>query len=173
MKMELAASADGVERLYRETREALAGYFLRRHRATHAAEDLLHETFLRLMRRADRLREARSPRAYLFGIARHLSQAAWSRNARERHVPLDTAAAEVPTQAHDPRVDDMALVSEADVMRAMRFMLLRMKLLAEPTGAVPVAALMARQVPGAVGKRVGVIVSGGNADPALVARILA
>ncbi len=69
-------------------------------------------------------------------------------------------------------VDDMALVSDADVMQAMRFMLLRMKLLAEPTGAVPVAALMAHKVSSVVGKRVGVIVSGGNADPALLSQIL-
>ncbi|MBU4459744.1 MAG: sigma-70 family RNA polymerase sigma factor [Verrucomicrobia bacterium] len=77
--MELSGSADGVDRLYRETREALAGYFQRRHRTAHGVEDLLHETFLRLMRRADRLREARSPRAYVFGIARHVSADAWRR----------------------------------------------------------------------------------------------
>src|SRR5512136_1804678 len=59
-------------------------------------------------------------------------------------------------------VDDMALVSDADVVQAMRFMLIRMKLLAEPTGAVPVAALMRRKVKGIEGKRVGVVVSGGN-----------
>lgn len=65
-------------------------------------------------------------------------------------------------------VDDIVLVADADVIKAMRFMLFRMKLLAEPTGAVPVAALMARKVSGAEGKRVGVVVSGGNADPALI-----
>ncbi len=69
-------------------------------------------------------------------------------------------------------VDDIALVTDADVMDAMRFMLLRIKLLAEPTGAVPVAALMARKVPAVSGKRVGVIVSGGNADPAVLAQVL-
>jgi len=69
-------------------------------------------------------------------------------------------------------VDEIALVTDADVIEAMRFMLLRMKLLAEPTGAVPVAALMARKVPGIAGKRVGVIVSGGNADPAMLLKIL-
>ena len=66
-------------------------------------------------------------------------------------------------------VDDIALVADTDVLEAMRFMLFRMKLLAEPTGAVPVAALMAHKVPGVEGKRVGVIISGGNADPGLVA----
>ena len=69
-------------------------------------------------------------------------------------------------------VDEIALVTDADVIEAMRFMLLRMKLLAEPTGAVPVAALMAHKVDGIAGKRVGVIVSGGNADPAMLLRIL-
>ena len=63
-------------------------------------------------------------------------------------------------------------VSDEDVKEAMRFVLLRMKLLAEPTGAVPVAALLTRTVE-VSGQRVGVIVSGGNADPALVADILA
>jgi threonine dehydratase len=69
-------------------------------------------------------------------------------------------------------VDDIVLVTDADVIEAVRFMLLRMKVLAEPTGAVPVAALMARKVPGVEGKRVGVVVSGGNADPAMLLRIL-
>jgi threonine dehydratase len=69
-------------------------------------------------------------------------------------------------------VDDMALVTDTDVIGAMHFMLLRMKLLAEPTGAVPVAAIMAHKAPGVEGKRVGLIVSGGNADPALLKQIL-
>jgi threonine ammonia-lyase medium form len=69
-------------------------------------------------------------------------------------------------------VDEIVLVTDADVIEAMRFMLLRMKLLGEPTGAVPVAALMARKVDGVAGRRVGVIVSGGNADPAMLSGIL-
>ena len=69
-------------------------------------------------------------------------------------------------------VDEIALVADADVIEAMRFMALRMKLLAEPTGAVPVAALMARKVPAVSGKRVGVVVSGGNADPAMMVKVL-
>jgi threonine dehydratase len=69
-------------------------------------------------------------------------------------------------------VEDIALVTDAEVIEAMRFMLIRMKLLAEPTGAVSVAALMTRKVKGLEDKRVGVIVSGGNADPALLKHIL-
>jgi RNA polymerase sigma-70 factor, ECF subfamily len=100
--MEREATMDGVERLYRESREALAGYFQRRHRAAQAVEDLLHETFLRLLRRADRFREARSPRAYLFGIARHVSADAWRR--AEPPAADGEALESVAAAAPDPRL---------------------------------------------------------------------
>ena len=67
--------------------------------------------------------------------------------------------------------DSVMTVSDNDVKDAMRFMLLRMKLLVEPTGAVPVALLLTKKLE-ARGQRVGVILSGGNADPALVAEVL-
>jgi threonine dehydratase len=62
-------------------------------------------------------------------------------------------------------------VSDEEVKQAMRFMLLRSKLLVEPTGAVPVALLLSGRL-AVRDQRVGVILSGGNADPALVAQIL-
>ena len=62
-------------------------------------------------------------------------------------------------------------VSDQEVKDAMRFLLLRMKLLVEPTGAVPVALLLSGRLD-LRGQRVGVILSGGNADPALVAEIV-
>jgi threonine dehydratase len=43
--------------------------------------------------------------------------------------------------------------------------------LVEPTGAVAVAAILAGKVPVA-GKRVGVILSGGNVDPDVLAGII-
>jgi threonine dehydratase len=63
-------------------------------------------------------------------------------------------------------------VSDDQVKDAMRFLLLTMKLLVEPTGAVP-AALLFSDCLDIKGERVGVILSGGNADPALVAEVLA
>jgi threo-3-hydroxy-L-aspartate ammonia-lyase len=63
-------------------------------------------------------------------------------------------------------------VSDAEVKEAVRFMLLHMKLLVEPTGAVPVALLLSQSLK-LRGQRVGVILSGGNADPVLLAEILA
>jgi RNA polymerase sigma-70 factor (ECF subfamily) len=75
----MTGSPDGVEQLYRDSRWSLMAYFQRRHGAAQGVEDLLQETFLRLLRRADGLRAARSARAYLFGIARHVSADAWRR----------------------------------------------------------------------------------------------
>ncbi|MGI9148543.1 MAG: pyridoxal-phosphate dependent enzyme, partial [Chloroflexota bacterium] len=68
-------------------------------------------------------------------------------------------------------VDRVVSVSDQEVLEAMRFLLLRMKLLVEPTGAVPAALLLSGRLD-LRGQRVGIILSGGNADPALVAQIL-
>jgi threonine dehydratase len=62
-------------------------------------------------------------------------------------------------------------VSDDEVKQAMRFMLLRLKLLVEPTGAVPVALLLSGQLD-VRDQRVGVILSGGNADPGVLADVL-
>ena len=69
-------------------------------------------------------------------------------------------------------VSDMTTVPDAALIQAMRFVWERMKLVVEPTGVLGLAALMS----GAVsfpGKRVGVIVSGGNVDPAQAAAWIA
>jgi len=60
-------------------------------------------------------------------------------------------------------VDDMATVSDDDLVRAMRFVWERMKLVVEPTGVLGLAAACSGKV-AVAGKRVGVIVSGGNVD---------
>jgi threo-3-hydroxy-L-aspartate ammonia-lyase len=67
---------------------------------------------------------------------------------------------------------DVLLVSEDEIRAAVRFLLLRTKLLVEPTGAVAVAAVLAGKLPAPAGARVGVILSGGNVDPATLAGIL-
>ncbi len=60
-------------------------------------------------------------------------------------------------------VTDILLVSEDDIRAAVAFLLTRLKVLVEPTGAVGVAALLAGKVPGQA-ERVGVMLSGGNVD---------
>jgi threonine dehydratase len=62
-------------------------------------------------------------------------------------------------------------VTDDEVKQALRFVLLRMKLLVEPTAAVPVALLLSGRLD-VKGQRVGVILSGGNADPELIAEVL-
>jgi threo-3-hydroxy-L-aspartate ammonia-lyase len=52
------------------------------------------------------------------------------------------------------------------LLRAMKFAFERMKLVFEPSGAAGIAALLERRIPNLAGKRVGVIISGGNVDAA-------
>jgi threo-3-hydroxy-L-aspartate ammonia-lyase len=67
---------------------------------------------------------------------------------------------------------DVLLVSDDEVRAAVRFLALRARIVVEPTGAVPAAAVLAGRLPLARGARVGVVLSGGNIDPALLIDIL-
>jgi threonine dehydratase len=60
-------------------------------------------------------------------------------------------------------VDGIVTVSEADIIAAMRTVWERMKLVIEPSAAVPLAAVIAGRA-AVAGKRVGIILSGGNVD---------
>jgi len=60
-------------------------------------------------------------------------------------------------------VERIVLVSEDEIRAAVKFLLLRLKILVEPSGAVPVAAVLFRKLPKDI-KSVGVIISGGNVD---------
>ena len=61
-------------------------------------------------------------------------------------------------------VDDVVTVSEEGIMAATRLVWERMRIVIEPSAAVPVAALLEEQVPGSSGARIGVILTGGNVD---------
>ena len=69
-------------------------------------------------------------------------------------------------------VSDMATVSEAAIAEAVRFLFARTKLVVEPSGALAVAALLSGAVKPPAGARVGAILSGGNVDGEVMARIL-
>jgi threonine dehydratase len=66
---------------------------------------------------------------------------------------------------------DVLTVSDAEIVEAMRFLLLRLKILVEPTGALAPAALLAGKLPTDT-RRVGVVLSGGNVDAEALARFL-
>jgi len=68
--------------------------------------------------------------------------------------------------------DGVVRISEEEIKAALRFMLSRMKLLTEPSGAVAAAALLHRKLP-ANPKSVGVVLSGGNVDLDSLAQICA
>jgi threonine ammonia-lyase medium form len=64
-------------------------------------------------------------------------------------------------------VDDVITIPDSAIFPMMKFFVERMKIVAEPTGAVAPAAVMAN-VLGLKGKKVAAIVSGGNVDPAVL-----
>jgi threonine dehydratase len=60
-------------------------------------------------------------------------------------------------------VDDILLATEEEIVTAMQHTFARMKIVIEPSAAVPLAVLLYRQL-GVANKKVGVILSGGNVD---------
>jgi threonine dehydratase len=60
-------------------------------------------------------------------------------------------------------VHDIIRVSESDILKAMRLIWERMKIIVEPSSAVPLGALLAHREY-FKGQRIGIILSGGNVD---------
>ena len=85
---------------------------------------------------------------------------------------LPTAPGEITFPIMRQHLESILLVSDQEIAEAVRFLLLRTKLLVEPSGAAPVAALLSGKVSNVAGKRVGVILSGGNIDPHKLAGLL-
>ena len=68
-------------------------------------------------------------------------------------------------------VDDIVTVSDDQLVATMRFFAERMKMIVEPTGCLAAAAAL-QGVVAAEGKKVGILVSGGNVDLARFARLV-
>jgi threonine dehydratase len=60
-------------------------------------------------------------------------------------------------------VDQIVTVSEREILQAMRLIWERMKIIVEPSSAVPLAALFGADLP-IQNKKIGLIISGGNVD---------
>ena len=67
--------------------------------------------------------------------------------------------------------DQVLTVTDEEILAAMRFMLFRMKLLVEPSGAAAAAAVFHRKMPASC-RRIGVVLSGGNVDPEVLSQVL-
>lgn len=70
------------------------------------------------------------------------------------------------------QLEDVVTVTEEAIVEAMAFCFARLKLVVEPSGAVPLAAVLSGAVP-AAGRRIAVVLSGGNIAPADFAALLA
>ena len=76
---------------------------------------------------------------------------------------LRSSFGERPFQVARQLVDGIITVDDCQIIAAMRFVYERLKLVIEPSSALPIAALLNRKI-ACDQKRVGVIISGGNAD---------
>ena len=102
------------------------------------------------------------------------------RSGRIVHIPVPQSIADGALTQHlgqhnfpiiRRRVADVLTVSDLDLVAAMRFFAERMKLIVEPTGCLAASAVLNGAF-AAEGKRVGVIISGGNIDLAVFSRLI-
>jgi threonine dehydratase len=125
--------------------------------------------------------QAHNPHIRVFGVEPELaSDWCQSLQAGKRIAisPPNTIAdglrTPIPGEVTFPIVSKLAagvlLVSEDEIKAAVRFLLTRLKILAEPSGAVPAAALLNHKVPAGI-TRAGIILSGGNVDLDVLAAI--
>jgi len=75
-----------------------------------------------------------------------------------------TAPGELTLAIAREHVRAVVTVSDDELRDAMRFFFARMKLVVEPSGAAALAALLCNRIPEVAGRRIGVLVSGGNID---------
>jgi threonine dehydratase len=122
------------------------------------------------------------PNIRLFGVEPEAGNDTWQsfRRGERVEIPVPHTIADglqqsSPGQLTFPIVQnlvaDILLVSDNEMIETLRFLLERMKVLVEPSGAVAAAAVRHRKVDLA-GQRVGVILSGGNVDLARLAEYL-
>ena len=121
---------------------ALVVHALRPSAQTWGAEPALaNDAFLSLQN--GRIMPAQSPQTIADGLRTSLGELTFA--IIHKHVPK------------------ISTVSEEDIIHAMRLLWERMKIVVEPSGAVPLAAALAHPEE-LKGRRVGLILSGGNVD---------
>ena len=95
--------------------------------------------------------------------------------AKKRATVADGIAVGTPGRITLPLVsryvDDMVVVQEDEITQAMLLLLERGKLLVEGAGAVGLAAVLAGRIE-VIGRKVAVVLSGGNVDTHLLARVM-
>jgi len=108
--------------------------------------------------------------------ARSLASGVRERNAPGGSLLCDALLTEQPGaltfSINQPRLSGGLVVSDTEVLAAMRFAFAHLKLVVEPGGAVALAALLSGRFD-ARGRVVGAVLSGGNVDAAVFMRALA
>ena len=114
-----------------------------------------------------------SPKTKVIATEPEQANDAWQSFTQKKFVPSlhpDTIADGLRTSLGTltfpiilEHVDNIVTVPEESIIRAMRLVWERMKILIETSSAVPVAALMDNKID-VKGRKVGVILSGGNVD---------
>lgn len=117
---------------------------------------------------------ALSPRTVIYGAEPEAADDTWHSFRAGHRIPLEappqtladglkTSVGHLTFPIINAGVSDILRTTEAGIVTAMRLIWQRMKLVVEPSGAVPLACVM--ENPEAFkGKRVGIILSGGNVD---------
>lgn len=155
-----------LEALYRDLSPALIAYFRRQRALAAHAEDLLQDTFVRAFGNFDRLRACVSPRAYLFGIARHVGlDALRGRTAPEE---LFEEPATLATPPEDPRLERLraAIAALPDAQRETLLLKLQQELSYEEIAevlAIPVGTVRSR-LHHAV-RQLRLVLNPGNSEP--------
>jgi threo-3-hydroxy-L-aspartate ammonia-lyase len=127
--------------------------------------------------------QAMRPGIHIIGVETQAANHAYLSLRRGELVtipPPDTIAdglrtatlGELPWSIVRRTVDEIVLVSEEEVRETMRFLLFRLKLVVEPTGAVAAAAILTGKLR-RYGKRVGTILSGGNVGLEVLREVVA
>ncbi len=122
------------------------------------------------------------PGIRIFGVEPEAGNDTWQsfRKGERMEIPVPRTIADGLQQSSPGQltfpivqtlVEDILLVSDNEMIETMRFILERMKVLVEPSGAAAAAAVRQRKADFA-GLRVGVILSGGNVDLTKLAEYL-
>ena len=128
--------------------------------------------------------KASRPEIRVIGVEPEAADDAFRSFSSGRHerlaAPPDTIADGVRTLSIGTRnfqvlieeglMDGIVTVSERELEEGLKTAWLRCKIALEPTGALTLAAFLAGKLPDQ--GRIGLVLSGGNADPVLVARLL-
>ncbi len=117
----LAGDDDGLACIIQEYGDRLLQYIYRFVHDTDVAEDLLSETFLKLILHRRRFREESSLKTYLYAIGRNEALAWLRRHRRERKVPLNEAAqVSVACVAYNKVIDGERRAQIAQAMSVLR-----------------------------------------------------